>query len=84
MMEQSELDFILDVDKWPRWPFLPMKKLGTNRVGVLCQTSLAKDFFSFAEVNLFIINTVLPVNDHPDVWKETHPSELVADGWVGD
>jgi hypothetical protein len=96
----SDLEFIADPDRWPNWPFLPLKKPQPEGPPecVLC-VRVAEGWAIF-RANLFMLVRVaegwaifranlfmLPEpEEFKAAWIKTYASaeEVVADGWVVD
>ena len=78
-MEYDDLGMMSDPEKWPRWPYLPLKKRGSLDLGVLCASRNPEGKMLFSpNANLY---------SDPKTWAESSwktPEELVEEGWVVD
>jgi hypothetical protein len=82
----TEVEFILNPNRWPRWPLLPVVKMGDRTPGVIAEYGLNAGangtplLFFHEGQNVLTFDTKAPGIrlERPDV------EQLVSDGWVVD
>ncbi len=86
----TDKEMILDEDRWPQWPFLPMKKYTDSWPD--CQVIHAASKTTLIKVNLYNLPpTILDcfmfnLEELNQLPKQTYSSidEMLADGWIVD
>jgi hypothetical protein len=78
-----DVAFIMNPNKWPRWPFLPLKRKGENglQVGYLYGDPVTSMGRLAAPLKIYGGNIFSPSPDDPVVGEYDSADALVAAGW---
>lgn len=75
----TDREFILDQDNWPRWPWLPLKRLGTRDHAFLDGRDLSSHLLGQGPLPVRVgLMEPREVREYADV------DAILADGWVVD
>lgn len=69
--------FILDPDKWPHWPVLPVKRIKDTQMDLGCLLDTGKIIVVLS--NMWALKNT-PISEQKSITYRT-VDELLADGW---
>lgn len=84
---EKDLKFMSDPEKWPEWPWLPMKRRVPGEhpeLALLHADCEADKPTPLYKINLFQLKTWFPTHKMPKTKEYKTFDEMLADGWEVD